>query len=360
MIKLFRISIITALILALQACSSSVSSQCKQEVDATNLAQCITLAEQGDPVIQYNVGRYYYNDSNYPKALTWLQKAAEQGEARAQTLLGWMYAQGKGLSQNIEQAVVWFQKSADNGDSGGQNNLAYHYEKGLGGLKQDYEQAIFWYQKSAMQRDRRAEYHLGVMYRDGKGVVQDIEQAKMWFEKASNQNDKDAAEALLVILEAELEQLTLGEFEGRKPLQQRQFEQKSMEIGRAYEQATSPRKEEAAWEAVIQYKKSIEEMRIPIHNWFCQANNHRTKWVDRRDESHASSIDLIYCNFREYNSIFSKIQLNIPWAVIPRGSELYNGDFIVFSGQLGGIGSLGSEDFDFHVYVDEVQFIANE
>ncbi|MFQ2690164.1 tetratricopeptide repeat protein, partial [Aeromonas caviae] len=51
------------------------------------------------------------------QAVTWFRKAAEQGDAKAQGLLGIMYVQGKGVAQDDKQAVTWFRKAAEQGDA---------------------------------------------------------------------------------------------------------------------------------------------------------------------------------------------------------------------------------------------------
>jgi TPR repeat protein len=42
---------------------------------------------------------------------------AEQGEAKAQFRLGYIYSQGKGVSQDYTEAVRWYRKAADQGDA---------------------------------------------------------------------------------------------------------------------------------------------------------------------------------------------------------------------------------------------------
>jgi uncharacterized protein len=37
--------------------------------------------------------------------------------------LGWMYADGRGVTQDDGQAVSWFRKAAEQGDAVAQNNL---------------------------------------------------------------------------------------------------------------------------------------------------------------------------------------------------------------------------------------------
>ena len=50
------------------------------------------------------------------ETVKWYQKSASQGDADAQALLGVMYAEGKGVSQNNQEAYIWFSLAAVNGD----------------------------------------------------------------------------------------------------------------------------------------------------------------------------------------------------------------------------------------------------
>jgi len=45
------------------------------------------------------------------------RKAAEQGNAKAQSRLGRMYATGEGVTSNFPQAVFWFRKAAQQGNA---------------------------------------------------------------------------------------------------------------------------------------------------------------------------------------------------------------------------------------------------
>jgi TPR repeat protein len=49
--------------------------------------------------------------------------AADQGNASAQHLLGLMYAQGKGVSQNYWEAAKWYRKAVEQGYTEAQNSL---------------------------------------------------------------------------------------------------------------------------------------------------------------------------------------------------------------------------------------------
>ena len=48
--------------------------------------------------------------------MAWIRKAAEQGDAKAQRILGMTYDIGKGVVQDNKLAYVWSSVSAANGD----------------------------------------------------------------------------------------------------------------------------------------------------------------------------------------------------------------------------------------------------
>ena len=57
---------------------------------------------------------------------------AQRGDAHAQAMLGFMYANGRGVPQSYDVAVDWYLKSADQGDPSGQHLLGLMYDKGFG------------------------------------------------------------------------------------------------------------------------------------------------------------------------------------------------------------------------------------
>jgi TPR repeat protein len=46
----------------------------------------------------------------------WYQKAADQGYAEAQSILGVMYANGKGVLKDLSKAKYWIKKAYEGGD----------------------------------------------------------------------------------------------------------------------------------------------------------------------------------------------------------------------------------------------------
>ena len=62
---------------------------------------------------------------------------------------------------------------ATQGDPFAQSFLGVMYENGRG-VPQDYDEAVKWYRLAAAQGDAHAQYNLGVMYENGKGVPQGL------------------------------------------------------------------------------------------------------------------------------------------------------------------------------------------
>jgi len=52
---------------------------------------------------------------DFSEAVKWNRLAAEQGDARAQTNLGSMYTEGRGVPQDFVQAHMWFNLAAAQG-----------------------------------------------------------------------------------------------------------------------------------------------------------------------------------------------------------------------------------------------------
>lgn len=152
-------------------------------------------AEQEDAHAQTELGTMYKNSTGVEpsdeKALKPYQKAAEQGDADAQYNLGFMYEYGRGVERSYEKAMEWYQKAAEQGFARAQCNLGYMYEDGTG-VAQSYEKAREWYRKAAEQGLARAQYNLGCMYENGTGVAQSYEKAVEWYQKAADQGFEDA------------------------------------------------------------------------------------------------------------------------------------------------------------------------
>ena len=109
--------------------------------------------------------------------------AAEQGDMIAQFNLGFMYAQGLGVSKDYSEAMVWWRRAAEQGEATAQYNLGIMYHNGQG-VPQDYAEAVKWWRRAAEQGEASAQNNLGVVYYNGEGVTQDYTLAHMWFNLA--------------------------------------------------------------------------------------------------------------------------------------------------------------------------------
>jgi TPR repeat protein len=77
-------------------------------------------------------GRAAYAHADYVGAARLLVPLAQRGNAAAQALLGFMYANGQGVPQGYEAATYWYRLAAEQGDTTAQYLLGLMYDKGFG------------------------------------------------------------------------------------------------------------------------------------------------------------------------------------------------------------------------------------
>jgi len=89
---------------------------------ATAVQEWRPLAEQGDPIDQYNLGLLYLDGhgvpQDYDEAVKWFKRSANQGYAPAQHNLGAMYGVGQGVKRDYVEAYKWMNICAAQGNSG--------------------------------------------------------------------------------------------------------------------------------------------------------------------------------------------------------------------------------------------------
>jgi len=101
----------------------------------------------------YKKGYSAYEFQEYDTALSELRPLAEQGTANAQSVLGEMYRDGKGVTQDDKTAVKWYTLAAENGHPFAQKKLEWMYHK-INLLKS--EKTTERNRLAAEQRDRDA------------------------------------------------------------------------------------------------------------------------------------------------------------------------------------------------------------
>ena len=68
-------------------------------------------------------GMAAYNRGDYVPAIRLFRPLAEQGNAKAQNVLGVMYRRGQGVARNSVRAFVWFSRAAARGDATAKTEL---------------------------------------------------------------------------------------------------------------------------------------------------------------------------------------------------------------------------------------------
>jgi predicted aspartyl protease len=86
---------------------------------------------------------------------------------------------------------------AGRGEVQAQSLVGYAYLIGLG-VTQNYTKAAYWYKKAAKQGNAEAQYNLGVMYYNGDGVEQNYKLSYVWDSLAAAQGDKDAISSMAI------------------------------------------------------------------------------------------------------------------------------------------------------------------
>ena len=146
-------------------------------------------ADKGNTLSQYMLHFFYFADGkykNYEAGCTYLIKSAEAGEALAQTLLARLYACASfGLPQSAGKFVYWIQKAAEQGYAEAEYILGTAYaEFGESDvLPIDFEKAAYWVQKAADQGYSDAIIKLAEYYYKGSGVEKNYQIASGYAQK---------------------------------------------------------------------------------------------------------------------------------------------------------------------------------
>jgi TPR repeat protein len=150
------------------------------------------LADQGDAAAQAMLGFMYTRGlgvgRDYSEARRWLESAARQGNAEGEARLGFAYYYGRGVSQDYTEAMKWIKKAADEGDPYGYYAIAILHAEGKA-VSLDYGQALKYFRMAAEKENAPGEAGLAVTYESGRGVPVDYDQAEKWFRRAAEQGD---------------------------------------------------------------------------------------------------------------------------------------------------------------------------
>lgn len=152
----------------------------------------------------------YLNTNQVAQAIQELNRAADQGHAEAQALMGKVYHDGEFLPKDYAKSYYYSSRAAAAGNVNGKYQLGHCYYMGKG-VSENKELALKWWKEAADAGHENAAYlYEHTMYFDydewelamdlfyGRdGHTQDIPRAIAILEKGANQFDHNAAWFLL-------------------------------------------------------------------------------------------------------------------------------------------------------------------
>ena len=170
-------------------------------------AKAFKLADEGykkgSIPATYQLGKYYANGFGVTKnmeianrlfqkdfQIKWFQDQFDKTNSgfHAYTI-GYMYGEGYGgVKENIKLSLSWYDKAVNLNNPIAQNNLGMFYELGDIVVK-DYEKARVLYIKSAKQGLSIGQNNLGRIYENGYGIKKDYKEALKWYSKAAEQGN---------------------------------------------------------------------------------------------------------------------------------------------------------------------------
>lgn len=148
----------------------------------------------------YERGLSAYRTGDFDRAIGIWGGAADEGDARALYMLGYMSEFGQGQEWSNRRAAEYYRQAAERGSARAQAALASLYERGLG-VPWSPRTAVRWYALAAGNGHPEAQYRLGLALLQGRGASRDWSAALRWFERAADANVREA-EAFVAVLRA--------------------------------------------------------------------------------------------------------------------------------------------------------------
>jgi len=140
-----------------------------------------------------------YKNGEYETAHKLFSVLAEQGNADAQTSLGYMYQNAQGCEVNEAKTLELYTKAAEQKQPFALFNLAILYENGMGGVAHDMFKAYDLHMAAAEREVPPAQYEVGLMLERGLGCVQSYSEAAFWYEEAAKRGHLEAFNNLGVL-----------------------------------------------------------------------------------------------------------------------------------------------------------------
>ena len=94
------------------------------------IAAVLLVSLVGPARAGFDEGMAAYERGDYESAIREWLPLAEQGNANAQSKLGFVYYVGAGVPQDYAEALKWYRRAADQGNASAQSNLGVMYRNG--------------------------------------------------------------------------------------------------------------------------------------------------------------------------------------------------------------------------------------
>ena len=133
------------------------------------------------------------DSGKYKEALAFITPRAEAGDARAVTLIGYLY---EVRMSNIGEGVKWYKKAMGLNDSLAHSNMARIYYR-----MTDYKLAAQTFEKASKLGDTGADAMLGNMYLNGIHFKKDYKKALVYIQKGVADDDPQALTDLAICYE---------------------------------------------------------------------------------------------------------------------------------------------------------------
>lgn len=158
---------------------------------AAALEKLMVQAQNGDVRAQYVIGVFYSNGFVVPRdrkaAETWFRMSAERSYAPAQEVLGVLVIQNSnGAKSDQIESFNWFYKAAKQGRADALYMVAVGYRLGEA-VEKNEKTAAEWMLKAANKGNLAAQWEYAAMLREGNGVAKDLEASVNWLHKAATQ-----------------------------------------------------------------------------------------------------------------------------------------------------------------------------
>jgi len=126
-----------------------------------------------------------YNAQDFTNAIKLYTTLAQEGNAEAQTSLGFMYQNAQGCQRDDAKAVAFYTKAAEAKQPYALFNLAILYMNGLCGLEHDQFKAHDLHMQAATREVPPAMYEVALMLERGLGCIQNYSEAAFWYEEGA-------------------------------------------------------------------------------------------------------------------------------------------------------------------------------